>query len=407
MSSFFNWLLLSMCVGGAVSVTVFVWIQNVKGWDRGFGAATGVMGLALIAFLAGMPRYRIFTAQGSSALLQIFRVYVAAMRNRNLQLPENPEELYEMSRSKASPEVEFVSHRDRPFRFLDRAAIVRAPTTAEEAPSPWRQCRVTHVEHAKTVLAMVPIFCSAIIMGTCLAQFQTFSIQQGSTMNTWVGSFQMQPATLPIIPLGMLIVAVPVYERLFVPFARGVTGHPNGIPYLQRVGVGLVLSIVSMCIAAVVETHRKRVAARSGMLDAIPMVQPLPMSVFWLAPQYGVFGIADMFTYIGLLEFFYSQAPPPLKSMSSAFLWASMSLGYYFSTIIVKAVNAATKKHTSSGGWLNGNNINRNHLDLFFWLLAVLSFINFLNYLYWASWYKYVKPQDEEDDVVAPVVQQV
>lgn len=137
------------------------------------------------------------------------------------------------------------------------------------------------------------------------------------------------------------------------------------------------------------------------------MLQPLPMSVFWLAPQYGVFGIADMFTYIGLLEFFYSQAPPPLKSMSSAFLWASMSLGYYFSTIIVKAVNAATKKYTLSGGWLNGNNINRNHLDLFFWLLAVLSFINFLNYLYWASWYKYVKPQDEEDNVVAPVEQQV
>ncbi|XP_037416696.1 protein NRT1/ PTR FAMILY 4.5-like [Triticum dicoccoides] len=405
MSSFFNWLLLSLCIGGAVSVTVFVWIQNVKGWDKGFGAATGVMGLALIAFLVGMPRYRIFTAQGSSALLEIFRVYVAAIRNRNLQLPENPAELYEMSRSKASPEEEFVSHRDRPFRFLDRAAIVQAPTA--EAPNPWRQCRVTHVEHAKTVLAMVPIFCSAIIMGTCLAQFQTFSIQQGSTMNTWVGGFQMQPATLPIIPLAMLIFAVPIYERLFVPFARGITGHPNGIPYLQRVGVGLVLSIFSMCIAAVVEMHRKKVAVRHGKLDAIPMLDPLPMSVFWLAPQYGVFGIADMFTYIGLLEFFYSQAPPALKSMSSAFLWASMSLGYYFSTIIVKAVNAATKKHTLSGGWLNGNNINRNHLDLFFWLLAVLSFINFLNYLYWASWYKYVKPQDEEDNVVAPVEQQV
>jgi hypothetical protein len=32
------------------------------------------MGLALIAFLIGLPRYRIYTAQGSSALLEIFRV---------------------------------------------------------------------------------------------------------------------------------------------------------------------------------------------------------------------------------------------------------------------------------------------------------------------------------------------
>ncbi|KAI5000396.1 hypothetical protein ZWY2020_004985 [Hordeum vulgare] len=349
MSSFFNWLLLSLCIGGAFSVTVFVWIQNVKGWDRGFGAATGVMGLALIAFLVGMPRYRIFTVQGSSALLEIFRCGVRVPQGQAIQIT-----FIFISfcwcvwclHANATMFTEQVYM----LRFLDRAAIVQASTA--ETPSPWRQCRVTHVEHAKTVLAMVPIFCSAIIMGTCLAHFQ------------------MQPATLPIIPLGMLILVMPIYEHLFVPFARGVTGHPNGIPYLQRVGVGLVLSIVSMCIAVVVEMYRKKVAVWNGILDAIPMVRPLPMS-----------------------------APPALKSMSSAFLWASMSLGYYFSTIIVKAVNAATKKHTLSGGWLNGNNINRNHLDLFFWLLAVLSFINFLNYLYWASWYKYVKPQDEEENV--------
>ncbi|PNT72860.1 protein NRT1/ PTR FAMILY 4.3 [Brachypodium distachyon] len=405
MSSFFNWLLLSMCIGGAFSVTIFVWIQNKKGWDKGFGAATGVMGLAVIAFVIGLPRYRIFTVQGSSALLEIFRVYVAAIRNRNLQLPENPDELYEISRSKASPETEFVAHRDKPFRFLDRAAIVQAPTG--ETPNPWRQCRVTQVENAKTMLAMVPIFCSAIIMGTVLAQFQTFSIQQGATMDTRIAKHvQMPPATLPIIPLGMLIFAVPIYERLFVPFARRITGHPNGIPYLQRVGVGLVLSILSMCIAAIVEMRRKRVAVRHNMLDAIPQLQMLPMSCFWLAPQYGVFGIADMFTLIGLLEFFYSQAPPALKSMSSAFLWCSMSLGYFLCTILVKAVNAATKNYTASGGWLGGNNINRNHLDLFFWLLAVLSFLNFLNYLYWSSWYKYVKPQEQPDHVVVPVEQQ-
>uniref|UniRef100_A0A0E0C7Q3 Uncharacterized protein n=1 Tax=Oryza meridionalis TaxID=40149 RepID=A0A0E0C7Q3_9ORYZ len=391
MSSFFNWLLLSLCAGGAISVTVFVWIQNYKGWDKGFGAATGVMGLALLVFIAGLPGYRISVVQGSTALLEILQVYVAAIRNRNMKLPENPDELYEISKSKAPLDTDFMAHRDKPFRFLDKAAIVQAPT--DEAPSPWRQCRVTQVEHAKTVLAMVPIFCSAIIMSTCLAQLQTFSIQQGVTMDRTIGTFKMPPASLPIIPLIVLVFAVPIYERGFVPFARRITGHPNGIPHLQRVGVGLVLSIVSMAIAAVVEVRRKRVAARHGMLDANPMLgKQLPISCFWLAPQFTVFGVADMFTFIGLLEFFYSQAPPALKSMSSSFLWCPMSLGYFLSTIIVKAVNAATKGATASGGWLAGNNINRNHLDLFFWLLAVLSFLNFLNYLFWASWYEY-KPQ--------------
>ncbi|KAI5003983.1 hypothetical protein ZWY2020_031226 [Hordeum vulgare] len=246
----------------------------------GASSTRAATGLALMAFLVGMPRYRIFTVQGSSALLEIFRVYVAAIRNRNLQLPENPDELYEISRSKAAPEVEFVSHRDRPFRFLDRAAIVQAPTA--ETPSPWRQCRVTHVEHAKTVLAMVPIFCSAIIMGTCLAQFQ----------------YLLHPAGLHH------------EHHLFVPFARGVTGHPNGIPYLQRVGVGVVLSIVSMCIAVVVEMYRKKVAVWNGMLDAIPMVPP---------------ALKSMSTYIGLLVdlFFWLLAMLSFINFLNYLYWAS------------------------------------------------------------------------------------
>lgn len=119
MSSCFNYLLLSLCTGGAVSVTVFVWIQENRGWDKGFAAATAVMGLAVVVFVAGLPRYRIATVQGSSALKEIFQVYVAAVRNRRQQLPEDPDELYEISRNKASPDTEFVSHRDRPFRFDD------------------------------------------------------------------------------------------------------------------------------------------------------------------------------------------------------------------------------------------------------------------------------------------------
>ncbi|XP_039849064.1 protein NRT1/ PTR FAMILY 4.3-like [Panicum virgatum] len=398
MSSCFNWLLLSLCTGGAISVTVFVYIQQFKGWDKGFAAAAGAMGLAVVVFIGGMPRYRFATVQGSSALTEIFQVYVAAFRNRNLPLPENPDDLYEISRSKASPDTEFVAHRAKPFRFLDRAAIVQTPKE-DGAPNPWRQCRVTQVEHGKTVLAMVPIFCSAIIMGTCLAQLQTFSIAQGSTMDNRLGKhFQMPVASLPIIPLAMLIFAVPIYEQLFVPFARRLTGLPTGITYLQRVGVGLVLSIVSMAIAAGVEVRRKKVVARHGMVDMIPGLDYLPMSCFWLAPQFAVFGVADMFTYVGLMEFFYSQAPRALKSMSSSFLWCSLSFGYFMSTIIVQAVNAATRG--ASGGWLASKNINRDRLDLFFWLLAVLSTLNFFNYLFWATWYKYkpaVPPQPEEE----------
>ncbi|KAK3000057.1 hypothetical protein RJ639_024472 [Escallonia herrerae] len=374
MSSYFNWLLLFSCIGGAVGVTLIVWIQDNKGWDWGLGLCCIAMFFGVIVLAAGLPQYRIYVTQKSSAMTEIIQVYVAAVRNRKLQLPQDPNEL-----------------------FLDKAAIQRPyQPDKPETPNPWKLCRVTQVENAKIVLGMVPIFLCTMFMTLCLAQLQTFSIQQGITMDTRITkSFNIPPASLPIIPVFFLIIIIPAYDWIFVPFARRLTGHPNGITHLQRVGVGLVLSAVSMGAAAMMEVKRKEVARSNNMLDAIPVLQPLPINVFWLSFQYFIFGIADMFTYVGLLEFFYSQAPKGLKSISTCFLWSSMALGYFMSSIMVQVVNSATKEITSSGGWLAGNNINRNHLNLFYWLLSLMSLVNFLVYLVVAKMYNY-KPESPE-----------
>ncbi|KAK3006529.1 hypothetical protein RJ639_015902, partial [Escallonia herrerae] len=397
MSSYFNWLLLFSCIGGAVGVTLIVWIQDNKGWDWGLGLCCIAMFLGVIVLAAGLPQYRIYVTQKSSAMTEIIQVYIAAYRNRKLQLPQDPNELYEINRDKeAALEEEFLPHRDV-YRFLDKAAIQRPyQPNKPETPNPWKLCRVTQVENAKILLGMVPIFLCTMFMTLCLAQLQTFSIQQGITMDTRITkSFNIPPASLPIIPVFFLIIIIPAYDWIFVPFARRFTGHPNGITHLQRVGVGLVLSAVSMGAAAIMEVKRKEVARSNNMLDAIPVLQPLPISVFWLSFQYFIFGIADMFTYVGLLEFFYSQAPKGLKSISTCFLWSSMALGYFMSSIMVQVVNSATKEITSSGGWLAGNNINRNHLNLFYWLLSLMSLVNFLVYLVVAKMYKY-KPESPE-----------
>ncbi|XP_017629980.1 protein NRT1/ PTR FAMILY 4.5-like [Gossypium arboreum] len=386
MSSFFNGLLFALCIGGAVSLTLYVWLDDHKGWDVGFGVSAIAMFLALIVAVLGWPLYRIHVVQGSSVLLELIQVFVAAIRNRNLKLPENPLELYEIDKDKeAALEDDFLPHRDV-YRFLDKAAI----KTASEKPNPWKLCRVTQVENAKILLGMTPVFACTIIMTLCLAQLQTFSVQQGLTMDTTiVGSFHIPPASLPIIPVIFLIFIIPFYDQIAVPLLRKVTGHVTGITHLQRIGVGLILSSISMATAAIMEVKRKSVARDHNMLDALPVLQPLPISVFWLSFQYFIFGIADMFTYVGLLEFFYSEAPQGLKTVSTCFLWTSMALGYYLSTILVQIVNRATKHITNSGGWLAGNNINKNHLNLFYLLLALLSSVNFCVYLF-VSWrYKY------------------
>ncbi|CAA2933781.1 NRT1 PTR FAMILY -like [Olea europaea subsp. europaea] len=407
-SSFFNWFLMALCLGGAISLTFVVWIQDHKGWDLGFFVSVVAMFLGVIVFSSGLPQYRYHVINGSSALTEIFQVFVAAIRNRNLQFPENTNELYEINKDKeAAIEAEFLPHTNV-LRFLDKAAV-QTSSRQFETPNPWKLCRVTQVENAKILLNMIPVFCCTVPMTLCLAQLQTFSVQQGLTMDTRItNSFNIPPASLPILPVLFLIFIIPLYDQIIVPCARKFTGIPTGITHLQRVGVGLILSSLSMAVAAIMEVKRKKVARDHNMLDAIPILQPLPISVFWLSIQYFVFGIADMFTYVGLLEFFYSQAPKDLKSISSCFLWSSMALGYFLSTILVNivnhatknitrsGVNHATKNITRSGGWLAGNNFNRNNLNLFYWLLSLMSLSNFFIYLFVSKRYKYRKEEGHE-----------
>lgn len=267
-------------------------------------------------------------------------------------------------------------------RCLDKAAVVPKSVELTE----WRVCTVTKVEEVKIVTRMLPIIGSTIIMNTCLAQLQTFSVQQGYRMNRHFGSFEVPASSVPVIPLIFMCILIPIYDLLFVPFARKITNHPSGITQLQRVGVGLVLSIISMVIAALVEIKRKN-------------QNPLqPIHVFWLSFQYAIFGIADMFTLVGMLEFFYKEAPLGMRSLSTSFTWISLSFGYFLSSAFVGIINSVTRRVSSSKkGWLDGQDLDQNNLQLFYWFLAILSCLNFINYICWASWYKY-KSDDQHND---------
>lgn len=143
-----------------------------------------------------------------------------------------------------------------------------------------------------------------------------------------------------------------------------------------------------MAVAALVEVKRKQVAIHQGMVDS---TSPLPVTFFWIAIQYALLGSADLFCLAGMLEFFFTEAPSSMRSLATSLSWASLAIGYYLSSVIVSIVNAATRRghDDHSKAWLSGKNLNRYHLERFYWLLCVLGAVNFLNYLFWACRYKY------------------
>ncbi|KAG6525496.1 hypothetical protein ZIOFF_015452 [Zingiber officinale] len=378
LTSYFNWLLLSVTVGASIGVTFIVWLSTEKNrWALAFFICMVLAIAGFICLAAGKPFYRV-RVPGDSPMLKLIQVVIVSIRNRKLPLPDNADELYEMDEKDHSKikHEEVLDHTSQ-LRFFDKAAVLAAGTN----PEPWKVCPVTQVEELKIIIRMLPILASTVVMNTCLAQLQTFSVAQGRIMDLSLGhSFKVPPASIPVIPLVFMSFLLPLYNMLFVPFVRRFTGRPSGISHLQRVGIGLVLSAVSMAIAAVVEVKRRNAFVHHNE----------QISLFWLSFQYGIFGIADMFTLVGLMEFFYSEAPTGMRSLSTSLSYLSLSLGYFLNTVLVHAINAVTARLARSHrGWIEGTDLNIINLDLFYWFLSILSCLNFGVYLLCATWYKY------------------
>ncbi|CAN4108211.1 unnamed protein product [Withania somnifera] len=384
LSRYFNAAYFAFSMGELVALTLLVYVQTHSGMDVGFGVSAAAMALGLICLVCGTLFYRYKPPQGS-IFTPIAQVLVAAFLNRKASIsPSDARMLPGGTQSqtiKAPPNANptLLLHTNR-FRFLDKACTKMQDGNTTKEISRWRLCTVRQVEQVKILISVLPIFACTIIFNTILAQLQTFSVQQGSAMNTKLTkNFHIPPASLQSIPYIILIFLVPLYDTFFVPLARKFTRHDSGITPLQRIGVGLFFATFSMVSAALMENKRRISAVESNET----------ISIFWITPQFLIFGISEMFTAVGLIEFFYKQSlNGSMQSFLTAITYCSYSFGFYLSSLLVSLVNKITSKSSSHhGGWLSDNNLNKDRLDLFYWLLAILSFLNFLNYLFWAKWY--------------------
>lgn len=208
-------------------------------------------------------------------------------------------------------------------------------------------------------------------------------------MSRHMGSFEMPAASIAVFGILMLLIWIPIYDLFIMKWLKKVTGNERGITPLQRIGTGLFLAILSMVVAATVEVKRRNAAHNYGLLDKPNLM--IPVSVFWLVPQHCLFGLAEAFVFIGELEFFYDQSPESMRSTGTALFWSTFAIGNYVSTVLVTILSKKTS-------WLV-NNLNRAHLENFYWFLAVLSAINLVCFLLSANWFRYKNEVLEEPDL--------
>ncbi len=287
-----------------------------------------------------------------------------------------------------------------------------APPVLAFNNNPWRLCTVTQVEEVKLLVRMLPIWVTNLMFSVVFAQVGTLFLNQGTTLDRHVsGNFEIPAASMSFFVTFSICVCLPFYDKFFVPFVRSFTTDERGLTLLQRIGVGQVISTVSIMVAAVVEMHRLRVAQSlnsspsssissssfssfssssisSSSSSSLPssVQESLPMSIFWLLPQYVLTGVCEVFISVGQMEFFLDQAPDSMRSLGSALYLSTVATGSFISSLLVSIVTKIT--YNENGGWI-GNDLNQSHMDYFYWLLAALSIVNLAAYILCASCYTY------------------
>lgn len=379
--SFFNWWNFGLCFAVLISSTVIVYVQDFVNWGVATLILTAFMAIAVITFCVGKPLYRYRKPEGNP-LLPILQVLVAAIRKRDLCCPSNPALLYELQISDHS-QGRLLRHTSR-FRFLDKAAIIEEKYVELEV-NPWRLTTVTRVEETKLVLNIVPIWLTLLASGACAAQGSTFYVKQAAATDLNIGNgFEIPPASLNAISAIGTLIGIPIYDKIFVPIMRKITGNERGISILCRINIGLTLSAIIMVLSALVEVKRLRMLEneilRTGETGQVTM------SVYWLLPQNLLAGFADAFLMVGIQEYFYDEVPDSMRSLGLALYFSVFGIGNFLSNFIIVVVDHVTAK--SGKSWI-GKDINSSRLDNFYWMLAAISSLNVCVFLVISKRYTY------------------
>ncbi|CAN6350919.1 unnamed protein product [Urochloa humidicola] len=361
-ASFFNWWYFALCVSGTVTIALMSYVQDNVSWALGFGVPSLVMLLALAIFLLGTGTYRFYGSGGNggagAATFSLVGKAFAAWRKKK--------------RSNSKQEAAWPCPAENGGDGEDAALA----------------------EEVSGMARLFPIWATCLLYGVVFAQPLTLFTKQAGTLDRRVGpAFQVPPAALQCF-LGLSIVAcIVLYDRALVPVARRVTGAASGITMLRRIGTGIALALVTLVVAALVEMRRLRTAKDAAGLvvghggEGSSGAAAVPMSLWWIVPQYVLLGAADVFAMVGMQEFFYDQVPAALKSLGLALYLSVLGVGSFISSFLITAIDGLTARDGGTS-WF-ADDLSRGHLDYFYLLLAALTALDLVAFAYFSASYIY------------------
>ncbi|KAI3965635.1 hypothetical protein MKX01_010592 [Papaver californicum] len=381
-SMFFKWWYFGICSGSLLGVSLMSYLQDTFGWGLGFAIPSIAMAISVAPFSCGTKFYTVIEEQpksdGARSTAPMIIIHLVnsikgaaqkLLHHKNyVALPTNPYEAVEL-------ELQQKPLCSQHSGDEQCNTVTNNPNGAVPV--------VDTVEETKSIARLMPVWGMLLTFAIIFQQPATFFTKQGMTMKRNIGNhFMIAPATLQSAINVSIITLMPFYDKLVTPVYRIITGSDKAINVMQRMGFGMFLSVIAMSIAAIVETKRLEISRRE------PSISPIPLCIFWLLPQYIILGISDVFTVVGMQEFFYSEVPNKMKTMGMALHLSVFGVGGFLSAILISFIELVTSASDGKHSWFS-DDMSEAKLNNYYWLLA---FSCALSLFFFASYsHKYYK----------------
>jgi len=421
--SFFNYFYWSINLGACFSYTFVAYVcqYGLKGLGGkeyafvvGYSLPTIMMTLAIAIFVYGTPRYEntALPSGGAGSKLEqsVLICYEALWTRRN----------------------EFDS--DRHEHKLDLASVEHGGSF-----------KANDVGCVKLLARISPFLGVMVMFWGIYSQMSTAFQNQGCQMDNSIGEdgAEVPVSTLQMFDTIAILVFVPIFDSFIFPYLKNKGFE---MTMLEKIGWGFLFAAGAMVVAGFVEVSRQ-VQARpegnyldesarthasscidlddynpyqyqkwvdgqdvdkpnnchqtcdsfnsSGLLlsciscDNIPQMSHL--NIMAQIPQFLLIGVSEILASISSLEFFYSQAPSSMRSVSQSVNLFTTALGAWIIIPLIYLVNSGG----SGQAWVP-EDLDKGHLDMYFFLLAVLMAINLMVLNRLKAGYVYVNPEQLE-----------
>lgn len=246
---------------------------------------------------------------------------------------------------------------------------------------------------------MIPICLTFIIPGVVSSIGLTYFLEQADHLNRKVGKLSVP---LPIL-LWFYDIAKSQFASIFVTFVNSF-GESRNKKYAPAIGIAMsmILAILCCITAGKVETRRLDVIRSHGLTEKPD--EKIPMSMFWLLPQFLLLGGFDGVSEISISCFFIDQFPPLMFTYAAHIVIGVFGVGTMGSVLCVYLVGIISERKGQEN-WFQ-DTLNKSRLDNYYWVLTALTAANLVVFIVFAVWYAYrdsrlgdlEEPEFEETD---------